>query len=373
MQMLFLTSIAVILAPLIAFAEGVNFTTERGSVYSAGGSVAIAESAPNDIVAAGGNVSISGDAGNEVLAAGGSITMSGKTGGDARIAGGSVVLAGTIEGEAVIGAGKINLLPKAIIRSVLIAASGDITIDGTIGGGARIFAGTVTINGTINKDVDIKAEHLVIGKTAKLNGNLRYEGPQEARIDPGAMVRGEKIFKKTEFKQPHEKFIKFAAALWVLKLLAVMTAAIVIFLLLPEKTTEVTALGVNRFGHELLVGFLVFVAIPALILLLFITILGSFLALLTVFFYIAFVLLSTVFGALIFTRLISGRVFKKTALSWPIILAGVMLYQVIGLIPFLGWLFKFAFFLAALGSLSHLVYSAKDNRSALPPGAQTSF
>jgi cytoskeletal protein CcmA (bactofilin family) len=371
MRTFFLVLIVLLFAPLIAAAEGVSFETERGNVYSAGGSLTISENAPNDIVAAGGDLSITGNAGNEVLAAGGSVVLSGKTAGDARAVGGNITLAGTIGGEAVLAGGKIHLLPKAMIASGLIAASGDITVDGTIGGSARLIAGTVTINGTIEKDVDIKAEQVIIGKTAKIGGDLRYESPREARIDQGAVIAGEKIFKKAEFERPRERVMKFLGAWWLAKLIAVMTAAIVIYFLLPERTAEVTALGVNRFGRELLIGFLVFVAIPALVLLLLITVLGSLLGLVTTFLYIAFLLLSSVFGALIFTRFISTSVFKKgEALSWPLILAGVVTYQVIGLIPFLGWLFKFVFFLAALGALSHRLYSIKDNQS-LTPGGQT--
>lgn len=374
MRTLCLTLLSLLLAPLIAAAEGVSFKTERGNIYSAGGSITVAEDAPNDIVAAGGNLSISGNAGNEVLAAGGSVVLSGKTAGDARAAGGNITVAGSIGGEAVLGGGKINLLPGSMIGSGLIAASGDITIDGTIGGGARIIAGTVTINGTINKDVDVKAEHVIIGKNAKIRGSLRYEAPAEAQIDPGAVITGEKIFKKAERGEPGERAMKFLGVWWLVKLLTVLTAALAIYLLLPEQTTEVTSLAVNRFGRELLAGFIVLVAVPALIVLLFITVLGSLLGLPAIFFYIAFLFLSSVFGALIFTRLISSSVLKKgAALSWPIILAGVVLYQVIGLIPFLGWLFKFVFFLTALGALSHRVYSIKEGGSSQRPGAQTSF
>src|SRR5574337_555608 len=317
MQTMFLTLIAVFLTPLIASAQGVSFKTGRGNVYSAGGSMSIAENASNDIVAAGGDLSISGNAGNELLAAGGSVLLSGKTGGDARAAGGSIIVAGTIGGEAVLAAGKIHVLPGAEIKNGLFAASGDFTLEGTIGGGARIIGGTVMINGTIDKDVDIKAEQLVIGKSAKIQGDMRYEAPHEARIEQGAVITGQQMFKKAEFKPPREKIAKFLGAWWIVKLLAIMTAAVVIFLMLPQRTAEVTALAVDRFGRELVVGFLVLVAVPALMLLLFITMLGSLLGLLTLFLYIPFIMLSSVFGALIFTRLISGYVLKKeAALTW---------------------------------------------------------
>lgn len=361
MKTFLLTLMALVLLPLTSNAEGVSFKTERGNIYSAGGSINITEDASNDIVAAGGNVVITGSAGNELLAAGGSVLLSGKIAGDARVAGGNITIADEIGGEAVVAGGKVNLLPKAVIKSDLFAASGDISIEGTIGGGARIIGGMVLINGTINKNVDIKAQQLVIGKNAIIKGTLRYEAPVEARIEQGAVITGEKIFKKKEFAPPREQVKKFLGLWWIVKLIAVMAAALAIYFMLRKKSEQLTALALDRFGRELLTGFLVFVAIPALILLLFITVLGWLLGLISLFFYIAFITLSTVLGAVVFSGLLGKYVFKREQyLTWPVILLGVLIYQVIGLIPLLGWIFKFAFLLAALGALSHSVYSIRE-------------
>ena len=192
--------------------------------------------------------------------------------------------------------------------------------------------------------MQIKADRVVIGKRGKIGGNLRYEASREAIVDQGALIEGQTIFKQVEYEQPRHRLLAFLGVLWVLKLLALMAAAVVIYLLLPSPITEVTGIAVQRFGHELLVGFLVFAAVPALILVLFVTVLGWFLGLLILFFYGAFLLLSSVFGALILTRLFSDFVLKRAVpLSWPLILAGVGVYQLIGLIPFVGWLCKFVF------------------------------
>ncbi len=354
-----------VLAPLISNAEDAAFKTERGNIYSAGVSIGITENASNDIVAAAGNLVITGNAGNEVLAAGGSVAFSGKTGGDARMAGGRVTISGTIGGEAVIAGGKIVVLPEAMIGSDLIAAAGNITIEGTIGRSARIIADSVFINGTINNNVEIEARELAIGKRAVIKGNLRYEAQQEARTEQGAVIKGQKIFTQKEFQPPRSTFLKFLWIAWLVKLAAVIAAALVIYFALREKTMEVTALALNRFGSELLTGFIVFVVIPAVILLLFMTAIGFLLGLVILFFYIAFIMLSGVIGALVFTRFASGYVFKKEAsFAWPVILLGVLIYQAIGLIPIFGWIFKFVFFLSALGALSHLFYlRSKEKRS----------
>lgn len=348
---------AITAAPLIAHADGASFRTAGGSLYATGPVITVTEAVPNDVVAAGGTVDITGNAGNDVLAAGGTVKLSGNAGGDARLAGGTVIIAGSVGADAVLAGGTLRLLPGAVVACDLIAASGDITIEGTVGGNARIIGRSVTINGTITRDADIKAEHLIIGSKAVIKGDLRYAAPEKARMEPGAVVTGRQLFTRTEIEKPREALTGLLLLWWVVKLIATAAAALVLFFALREKTMEVTALAVNRFGRELLTGFIVLITVPAAALLLIMTVIGWLLGVLAMFFYIAFVGLSTVLGALVFTRLASGYVFKEeTSLAWPVILLGILIYHVIGLIPFLGWIFTFVFFLAGLGSLVHLVY-----------------
>jgi cytoskeletal protein CcmA (bactofilin family) len=360
-----LLSIASVLfiVPLNVYAEAASLSTARGNLYVAGGSIDIADHVSNDIVAAGGHITITGSAGGGLLAAGGTIVVSGKIKGDARVAGGNITIAEDIGGELVAGAGRLHLLPDAAIGSELVAGAGEIMLDGTVGGRARIAGGKVNINGTINGDADIRAEEIMIGENAVINGNLRYEAPREAVIDQRAVIKGEKVFKQKEIAPPGWKIAAMAGILWIFKVMAVMAAALAIYLSARVKTLEITSLALDRFGNELVRGFIVLIVVPAFILLLFITMIGWLLGLLSLFFYIAFVTLSGVFGSLVFTRWSSGYVFKKQpSLSWPVILLGVFVHQVIGMVPFVGMIFKFVFFLSALGALSHIMYSAINAR-----------
>ncbi len=348
---------ALAFLPLTANADGISFKTSRGNIYSAGGSVDVTENAPNDIVAAGGNVIITGNAGNEVLAAGGTVLLLGKAGGDVRIAGGNISVNNEIGGEAVLAGGRIRLLPGTTIESDLIAASGDITVEGTVGGDARITGGTVTISGTVKKNAEIKARRLVIGQNAVINGTLRYEAPQEARIEHGAAIKGQTIFVPEKFAAPREKLRRFLWAWWAVKFFATAAAALAIYFALRKKTEEFTLLALKRFGAELLTGFIVLIVIPAAIVILFITVVGLLLGLIGAVFYIAFLAVSTVLGAVVFSGLTGKYVIKKEPfLTWRVILLGVFIYQIIGLIPGVGWIIKFVFFLSALGAMSHLVY-----------------
>ncbi len=365
MKTLFLAFTAMALSPLVANADGLFFKTARGNEYASGGSVDVLEDASNDIVAAGGNVIITGNAGNEVLAAGGTVLLLGKVSGDARVAGGNVTIDNEIGGEAVVAGGRVRLLPRSAVKSDLFAAGGDIRVDGALEGNARIIGRQVTINGVVNKDVSIRAERVVIGKNALISGDLRYESPEEARIEPGAVIKGMKIFTQKEPVPSHRKFRRFFWAWWIIKLFAFEAAALVLYFSLKKKIEEFTVLALKRYGYGMLIGFIVLVVIPVAVLVLFMTLVGWILGVIGLFFYLAFLFLSSILGAVVFSALLGRYAIKKEpSPTWPTILLGVFLYQIIGLIPVLGWIFKFAFILLALGMLSHVIYLRFNERSS---------
>ncbi len=366
MRTLFLALTFLALSPLVANADGLSFKTARGNEYIFGSSVDATEDASNDIVAAGGNVIITGKTGNEVLAAGGTVLLLGKVEGDARVAGGNVTIDNEIGGEAVIAGGRIRLLPKSAVKSDLLAAAGDIRVDGTVEGDARIIGRQVTINGVVNKDAHIKAERIVIGKNALISGDLHYESAQEARIESGAVIKGMRIFTRKEAMTSHQKLWRFFWVWLIVKLFALEAAALTLYFLLKKKTEEFTELALKRYGYETIRGFIVLVVIPAAILVLFMTLVGWILGVIGLFFYFAFLFLSSILGAVVFSGL-AGRyaIRKEPSLTWPMILLGVFLYQVIGLIPVLGLIFKCVFFLSALGTLSHVMYLRFNERSSL--------
>jgi cytoskeletal protein CcmA (bactofilin family) len=345
----------LVLLPWYAGAENASFTSGSGNIYSAGTAVTITGSPRHDVIVAGAQIVISGNVGEDLMAAGGTILLSGTTGGDARLAGGTVTIGNIIGGEAVLAGGSIRIQPRAVIVHDCMAAAREVAIEGTLEGPASIIAETVTINGTISRDIDIRAGQLMIGKNAVIKGELRYTGPEEARVDKGAVITGGSRYTKSEFEHPRETGMRFFQVFWLAKLMAVITAALALYLLFPQKTTDLTSAALNHFGRALLHGFILVVTVPVLILILFLTVAGSLLGMFGIFFFTAFLLLSTVLGALIFTRLISGYIFKKEpSLTWPIVLLGVLIYQILGLAPFLGWVLKLVFFLSAAGALLDL-------------------
>ena len=137
-------------------------------------------------------------------------------------------------------------------------------------------------------------------------------------------------------------------------MLAMLLAATLLFALFPSITKAVAAEGatsknmLRNFG----LGLLVLIVTPVLILISFITGIGYFVALLMSFLYILAMMVSMVLAGLVFGRWMQKVVLKKSKadLNWGFALGGVAVLSLIALIPFVGWLICFFFFVLALGT-----------------------
>ncbi len=129
-------------------------------------------------------------------------------------------------------------------------------------------------------------------------------------------------------------------------------------LLFKRLSQDVVERAHDRFGRELLTGFVVLIVVPAAVLLCFITVIGVPIGLAVLLAYFLLFLLSSVYAGVVIGSLLEKVLLKKPVpeASWKTALLGVTVYTVAGLMPFVGWLFKLTFFLAALGIMSRTVY-----------------
>jgi hypothetical protein len=346
-------------SPAHVYADWSSIKTSAGNAYYAGGDLNISENISGDIFAIGGNLSISGNTEDDLIAAAGRLSLSGNIGGDARVAGGKVTINSEVGGEMMIAGGEVSILPGTSIKKDLFLASGKVNMAGEVKNDLKTAGGEIMINGAVRGNVIAKTGKLTIGKNAVIYGDLSYESPEEARIEEGAVIKGATVFKLKEQIPSKERALWLVLAWWILKVLATMAAAFAIYFTFRDRTEKFAALALNRFGRELLTGFIILVVIPAAVVILFISALGYLLGLVGLFFYIAFIILSTILGAVVFSGLTGKYIFKKEPyITWPILLFGITVYHAVGLIPVVGWIFRFLFFLAGLGTLSELSYRA---------------
>lgn len=339
--------------------NGVILTTSR-NVYLVGNMVNVSQEKQGDVYALAGSISITGNVNQDLFAAGGNLNVTSRIAGDLRAAGGTINVSGQVNGDFLVAGGQIEIAPSSVVDGDFLVAGGRVNIDGLMNGSGKIAAGEVYISGTLNSDVTVKANRLVIENTAIVNGNISYQGKEEATISEGAQINGKISFTKIEAKTV--KPVGFGAILsvvWFIKFLILLVAALILFFLMRRNISRISGQVVDNFWKDLLRGFVLLVVIPVVIVLLFFTIIGSLLGIFGIALYGLLFIIAMVFTGIVVAEFLNRLIFRgKRArpLNWPMVILGVLIMQLLIFIPVVGWVAKFIIFLVSLGAVSNLLY-----------------
>ncbi|MEK9156049.1 MAG: hypothetical protein AAB360_01970 [Patescibacteria group bacterium] len=363
-KILAMLGLALVLAPAISLAadfrvsESGAVTIEKndslGNAYLAGNTINIDGAINNDLVAAGSAINIDGTVNQSTLIAGNTINQSGAVSQNARYAGNNVTISGQV-GQDLVAAGRtVNVRRDAAVAGDAMIAGNAISIDGRIGNTLYLSGENVRIDGRIGGDVVAKSVgRLEIGPDAQIGGNLRYSSEQEAVIAGAAEIGGEIEFDR--ISQPAKQFAPVATAT---NLLSSFLLLIALVYLLPRFSRNVRENAyrnkANSFLANLGTGFILLLLSPLAIITLAISVIGARLALLVGVIYLLLLVLAASYsvilaGDLIIRTFVRDQHNKK---PWLITVTGLLAAFVASLIPLVGWLAIFVFFLAALGALT---------------------
>jgi hypothetical protein len=333
------------------------------NLYSVGNNIIINGKVMGDLIGAGSNILVSGEVTKSLMVAGNTVTVLGNVGDSLRAAGGNIVVSGNINKDFLVAGGTINITKDAKLNGDIRIAGRRITINGNINGQAKIIGEEVIINGKISNDIEITAnKSLTIESNAVLGANVKYKTPQEANIIPGANVGDKLSFEKIEgYQKPtfNTKAIFTAITVfWFIKLLALITAGLSIYFLFKKFLQNLVSNVISSFGKELAIGFVSIVTLPALIVILLVSIAGFLFGILGIAFMSVVCVLATiisgiVFGSLLFKWLLNE---KKLRVDWISIVVGIVALNILARIPFVGWILSGVIYLASFGILLDMIY-----------------
>ena len=320
------------------------------NLYTAGGNVIVNSKVTGDLYAAGGMVKIIGEVEDDLTLAGGNIDISGKVGGNLRVAGGNISLSSAVQEDLLAAGGNIFISESAAITGDLVIAGGNLDLQATVGGAAKIAGGTVVINSTINGNVNIIADQkLTFGPKSKILGKIVYRGNSDPVIQEGAQIG-------TIDRQPMPKHNRFTGGLFgigiVIGLLAFIAAGLLVMYLLRRELLVATDLMREEPWANLGIGAIALILTPILFVVLLITLIGYYIALILITFYVFALLLSCLVGAVFLGRWLFGYIDKNMyGIDWRIIVAGVIAFEILKWIPFIGWLLAFLVSIAGFGAI----------------------
>jgi hypothetical protein len=349
--------LALLLLVLPAFASAATFVEQKTLVvssstvdnaYLAGTSVTVSAPLPADLVATGGTVTSYSTIAGDALVAAGTVDLEQAITGDVRAVGARVNITGPVGGDAVVAGAQVNVSGGAHEMRI---AGANVTVSGGAHGPVTIYGADVTLSGTYDGDVEIIAsDHFTLGENTHIHGALRYNAPTQvvipssSAVDGGATYTGSYAYVPTN-AEAHKFAIAGAGIFFMVRALAVMIVAALIAGLFPRFTVALAERAYIRRPARLallaLLGFGVLVTTPVLCVFLLVSFVGTGLALLLLAVYWLFIILSYIYAGILTGGLAHRLAARKRSLtnnvSWKDALLGMLIFFVIGSVPYLGW------------------------------------
>jgi hypothetical protein len=327
-----------------------------GDSFRAGRSVSHDASGTDDLFMAGETVFGRSDIAGSAYLAGRAITMEGGIGGDVFVAGEEISLQQNVSGDA-------SLVGRAVsvvgVAGDLRIAGSQLQLNGDVGGYAMVAGESVVFNAAVAGDVSLAAKDVEWGEAASIAGRLFVYEEETGELNvPERIASPERIERREieEWEGPRPPSLGRAIAGFLLGVIVVAALAALIAALVPERLAEMRRRILARPFHTLSMGFLTQSSVIGAGVLFAMTIIGLLLT-------PAMLLLALVGG-------FAGYVVAAYAFGVGLVLAfgrpepdsirdrataagiGALAAGVIGLIPFLGWLFVLALVLTGVGAIT---------------------
>ena len=201
---------------------------------------------------------------------------------------------------------------------------------------------------------------MTLGKDAVIDGNLDYSARSEATMEAGAVVKGKTTFEPQKAPVYSAKSIFAIMSLFLLgKFLSSLLFALVLGLIFSRYVLTAVKGALEQPLLEMGRGLIMLIVLPVASVIAFVTVVGIPFGVLGLVSLVALVIFGSGLAAIIAGSLAHKWMFKPAEyeVTWKTILLGVVIYMVLGFIPFVGPLAKFLLFLLALGSITKLKWT----------------
>jgi cytoskeletal protein CcmA (bactofilin family) len=238
-------------------------------------------------------------------------------------------------------------VPRGETVGDVIVAHGSARIDGRVTGDVVAFDAPVRINGPVEGEVVAFTERIVIGPSGHVDGDVSYWDKSPAITVPGAVGGKTEKLDFDEFAAPLGIFAAWIAV-WLAMSVSTLLLGMALLWLAPRSLEAAREVARTSTGAAIGIGLAVFFGLPAVAVLLMITLVG-----LPLGFALLLALLPIYAIGYTTSAFLLGRAIVKPPTGrFLAFLAGWGILRVIALVPGLGilaWLAAAVFGLGALG------------------------
>ncbi|MCL4514476.1 MAG: polymer-forming cytoskeletal protein [Firmicutes bacterium] len=292
------------------FASGKNVVVEKnrvidGDLYAAGQTAVVDGTVRGDLIVGARTVVVNGRVEGSLLAAGGNITVNGPVAGNIRAAGQSITLNSTVGKNVTIASESALIGPSAVVGGGIIGGHARLEALGTVNGDLLVGANEATLGGKVDGLVRAHVEDLLILPETKIAGAVTYYSPKNAEIDKSAQIQGEVRHELTRKREEINWYRvgRIADAVWFA---GIILLGILLWLFYPARVEAATIPRLETWTRGFLTGLAGLVLGPVLIVLAFVTVVGS---------PVALALLGGYLVAMLFTIPLAGPLAARQVLA----------------------------------------------------------
>lgn len=353
--------------------------TIDGSFYSAGTSITIDGNIKGDVVCAAQSVIVNGNVDGDVICVAQSVTINGKIGGSLRTAGNSVVLNGSVGHTAMMAGVSVNVSPNAQVGWDAVVGGASVELGGNIKRDVLGAGSQIRISGNVGRQVNLYLSdsssdkeknkdntNFYITKSATINGNISYSSNNDAKVEDGAVLKGE--LKRQDLKPftDKNKTTRDATVAWLwYRIIAIFSALVVGLVMiswLVKPVNDITDKIFTRPFKNLGWGFLVLFLTPFVVGILIITLIGLPLAIILVGLYLLIIYPAKIIVAIALGRKFAGKCkllkrYKDSLMAAMI--SGIIICWIIFSIPYVGWILSVIAILLGVGEIWHYARTKK--------------
>jgi cytoskeletal protein CcmA (bactofilin family) len=290
------------------------------TLFANGKTITIDGNVKGDVYCLGTNVVIAGNVSGDVLCAAQNLTISGRVEGNARIASQTVTITGRIGGSSTVFSQTLLIDKNSSITKDVVGLISGATINGQVGRDAGLIAQNVSINGSVGRNVKGQIDVLSVGGSGHIWGNIDYTSKSGASIATGAKVDGQ-ITKREPKQASMNSSLLGISMLFIYVFVSLSLVSLLLAALFPQ-TLESAAHDAKQAPLKtLLFGLGSIIAVPAIITIAAITVIGIPLAGIVLLAWLLVIsLCGPVFAYFIGKFLLRGR--SKTHAVWVMFVGG---------------------------------------------------
>ena len=319
-----------------------GFYVRAGSIIKVNGTI------NGDVFLAGQDITIAGTVNGNVYAAAQTITIKGEVTGSVHLAAARVEIAAPVDGTGIIATSELKVSDQGSLGRGLIVGASTIDLAGKVGGPLYAGASTVNIESPVVGNATIAAEQIIVSGDGKFNADLKYYSATKDQVSKDK-VAGQLTYSKPE--QPKQNETASVLAAVIFGLLASLVLGLAVLYVAPKSAVAVANYIQSRpfvsFGSGL--GFVVLV--PIVLLLVFVTVIGIPLVVVTGLLYGVVLMIGEIFAALWLGRTVLKTSDQKIGANALALFVGLVILAALKLLPVLGAFIAIVSFLVGVGAL----------------------